>query len=520
MATIVLKCNKKVKVISTPSSYEQLVSIIKEKFNIKDSKPKIIFKDEDDDKYPITDQLSYQDFLTANEELKKIKAAVIAKKFYEPSEEKNDDSDDDSVEEKPKPKPKKKDDSLHSFKKKEEVNNENNISDKDKNLDSPLMKRIDSLEKSNYELKKSIEDLSQFITNFISKVDKNSQDINTLLQNQSVAMSNITNSVIMNQEIINSIRNNLDEVTKIVKNQSAMMLNNSLPSIGNPTMLKNDKPIYKIYNTISESGTNFHQPNQEYSNPLAPQEKKLYTNSNDAHKEKTPFPQNSSKEDSIFKEDVSNPGSIQMPLSFSKLPSASQLKGNQEESTSTIKPKGEYNSLIHNDITVSEEQVQKEEFYITLIISNNGTLPWPENTMFKMARANQKIISIEDIKLKDGTVAIGETVYVKPKAKLLSKEKCTKYNFQGYIFNKEIGVIGKICSLTISVLESVATIVIKEDKKEEQNNKPLTQETIDKIYKKLCDDYDVDNIFVRDDIINAIKKSNGDPNRAQKILFD
>ena len=51
--TIVLKCNKKIQTIPTPSSFEELVSVIKQKFYIKDSKPKIVFKDEDDDKYDI-----------------------------------------------------------------------------------------------------------------------------------------------------------------------------------------------------------------------------------------------------------------------------------------------------------------------------------------------------------------------------------------------------------------------------------------------------------------------------------
>ena len=42
--TIVLKCNKKVQKIQAPSSFEELVSVIKQKFYIKDSKPKIAFK--------------------------------------------------------------------------------------------------------------------------------------------------------------------------------------------------------------------------------------------------------------------------------------------------------------------------------------------------------------------------------------------------------------------------------------------------------------------------------------------
>ena len=146
---------------------------------------------------------------------------------------------------------------------------------------------------------------------------------------------------------------------------------------------------------------------------------------------------------------------LQNSLGLSQLPpSASKLIGNPNSSV----PKGEYNSQYVTEIQISREQYDKKEFFLNIIITNNGTLPWPAKTVFKMARANQKDIAIEDIIVSENIVNIGDTIHIQPKATIISSNAMNNIGFQGVLFNKETGNIGKVTTFKIDVVEVITTI--------------------------------------------------------------
>ena len=519
--TIVLKCNKKVQKIQAPSSFEELVSVIKQKFYIKDSKPKIAFKDEDDDKYDIKDEESYQDFLSTNDDLKKIKGYVSAKKFFDPPKEDEDSSEDDSEDEKSKPKqrPKKKDKEKEKEKEKEvpkdleKKTQINEISTSNNDKEEKLLLRISALEQCNLELKKTIDGLTTSLNAFILQVEKHNNGIDSIIQSQTNIINSIKSSMIDNKEMFQNIKQNLNEVTKMVANKSEM-LSNSLPQIDNPTYLLpqnnqiSDKPPYSTVQNAQSTSKMFTNPQISSYDSM----EKIYVNNNNAN---NPTP----KPNSIINQQ--NPIDDNS-LGISKLPpSSSKLFGNSNLSNlSSLK--GEYNSQYITEIKISKEQYDKKEFYFNLIITNNGSLPWPANTIFKMGRANQKDILIEDIIVSENIVKIGDTIHIQPKATVISNNDMTKFDFQGYLFNKELGVIGKVTTFNIIVIEEIFTIELKEkqpQKTEDEDPKELSQEQIDKMYKKLCEIYQADELFNEGDIINAIMQSQGVLETAKDILF-
>ena len=199
--TIVLKCNKKIQTIPTPSSFEELVSVIKQKFYIKDSKPKIVFKDEDDDKYDIKDEESYQDFLSTNDELTKIKGKVSAKKFFEPPKEKEKEKDQE------KEKEKEKDQENENVQ--AQINEKNDKEDK-------LIQRIADLEQCNLELKKTIDCLTSSLNTIIVQIEKHNSGIDSIIQSH----TQLINSMFDNKEMFQTINQNLNKVTKIVTQKS------------------------------------------------------------------------------------------------------------------------------------------------------------------------------------------------------------------------------------------------------------------------------------------------------------
>ena len=497
--TIVLKCNKKIQTIPTPSSFEELVSVIKQKFYIKDSKPKIVFKDEE----------SYQDFLSTNDELTKIKGKVSAKKFFEPQKE--DSSDDDSEEEKPKPKqnPKKKEkdkdkDQEKEKEKEKDQENENvqaQINEKNDKEDK-LIQRIADLEQCNLELKKTIDCLTSSLNTIIVQIEKHNSGIDSIIQSH----TQLINSMFDNKEMFQTINQNLNKVTQIVT-QKSELLSNSIDNSSSLCFKVNQVSTTSPYNTVQNvQSTSKMLNNQQYYD----NNQKKFVNNNE-HLNPTLKPEPI----------INQPNPVlQNSLGLSQLPSsASMLIGNPNSSV----PKGEYNSqYVTTEIQISREQYDKKEFFLNIIITNNGTLPWPAKTVFKMmGRANQKDISIEDIIVSENIVNIGDTIHIQPKATIISSNAMNNIGFQGFLYNKEIGVIGKVTTFNIDVVEVITTIEIK-DKQPEKKEGPeeLSQKTIDEMYNELCNEFNADQVFEREDIINAIKKSQGDLEKAREILFD
>ena len=454
--TIVLKFNKKVQTIPTPSSFEELVSVIKQKFYIKDSKPKIVFKDEDDDKYDIKDEESYQDFLSTNDELTKIKGTVSAKKFYEPSKE--DSSDDDSEEEKPKPKqnPKKKEKDKDKDQEKEKEKEKDQEKEKEKEKDQEnenvqaqinekndkedkLIQRIADLEQCNLELKKTIDCLTSSLNTIIVQIEKHNSGIDSIIQSH----TQLINSMFDNKEMFQTINQNLNKVTKIVT-QKSELLSNSIDNSSSLCFKVNQVSTTSPYNTVQNvQSTSKMLNNQQYYD----NNQKKFVNNNE-HLNPTPKPEPI----------INQPNPVlQNSLGLSQLPSsASQLIGNPNSSV----PKGEYNSqYVTTEIQISREQYDKKEFFLNIIITNNGTLPWPAKTEFKMmGRANQKDISIEDIIVSENIVNIGDTIHIQPKATIISSNAMKNIGFQGVLFNKETGNIGKVTTFKIDVVEVITTI--------------------------------------------------------------
>ena len=507
--TIVLKFNKKVQTIPTPSSFEELVSVIKQKFYIKDSKPKIVFKDEDDDKYDIKDEESYQDFLSTNDELTKIKGTVSAKKFFEPPKE--DSSDDDSEEEKPKPKqnPKKKEkdkdkDQEKEKEKEKDQENENvqaQINEKNDKEDK-LIQRIADLEQCNLELKKTVDRLTSSLNTYIVQIEKHNNGIDSIIQSH----AQLINSMFDNKEMFQNINQNLNKVTKIVT-QKSELLSNSIDNSSSHSFKVNQVSTTSPYNTVQNvQSTSKMLNNQQYYD----NNQKKFVNNNE-HLNPTLKPEPI----------INQPNPVlQNSLGLSQLPpSASQLIGNPNSSTSV--PKGEYNcQYVTTEIKISREQYDKKEFFLNIIITNNGTLPWPAKTVFKMARANQKDIAIEDIIVSENIVNIGDKIHIQPKATIISSNAMNNIGFQGFLYNKEIGVIGKVTTFNIVVVEVITTIEIKDKQPEKKEGpKELSQETIEEMYNELCKEFKADECFAREDIINAIKQSQGDLEKARENLF-
>ena len=463
--TIVLKCNKKIQTIPTPSSFEELVSVIKQKFYIKDSKPKIVFKDEDDDKYDIKDEESYQDFLSTNDELTKIKGKVSAKKFFEPPKEKEKEKDQEN-------------ENVQA-----QINEKNDKEDK-------LIQRIADLEQCNLELKKTIDCLTSSLNTIIVQIEKHNSGIDSIIQSHT--------------QLFQTINQNLNKVTKIVT-QKSELLSNSIDNSSSLCFKVNQVSTTSPYNTVQNvQSTSKMLNNQQYYD----NNQKKFVNNNE-HLNPTLKPEPI----------INQPNPVlQNSLGLSQLPSsASMLIGNPNSSV----PKGECNSQYVTEIQISREQYDKKEFFLNIIITNNGTLPWPAKTVFKMARANQKDIAIEDIIVSENIVNIGDTIHIQPKATIISSNAMNNIGFQGFLYNKEIGVIGKVTTFNIDVVEVITTIEIK-DKQPEKKEGPeeLSQETIDEMYNELCNEFNADQVFEREDIINAIKKSQGDLEKAREILFD
>ena len=414
--TIVLKCNKKIQTIPTPSSFEELVSVIKQKFYIKDSKPKIVFKDEDDDKYDIKDEESYQDFLSTNDELTKIKGKVSAKKFFEPPKEKEKEKDQEN-------------ENVQA-----QINEKNDKEDK-------LIQRIADLEQCNLELKKTIDCLTSSLNTIIVQIEKHNSGIDSIIQSH----TQLINSMFDNKEMFQTINQNLNKVTKIVT-QKSELLSNSIDNSSSLCFKVNQVSTTSPYNTVQNvQSTSKMLNNQQYYD----NNQKKFVNNNE-HLNPTPKPEPI----------INQPNPVlQNSLGLSQLPpSASQLIGNPNSSTSV--PKGEYNSqYVTTEIQISREQYDKKEFFLNIIITNNGTLPWPAKTEFKMmGRANQKDISIEDIIVSENIVNIGDTIHIQPKATIISSNAMNNIGFQGFLYNKETGVIGKVTTFNIDVVEVITTI--------------------------------------------------------------
>ena len=412
--TIVLKCNKKIQTIPTPSSFEELVSVIKQKFYIKDSKPKIVFKDEDDDKYDIKDEESYQDFLSTNDELTKIKGKVSAKKFFEPPKEKEKEKDQEN-------------ENVQA-----QINEKNDKEDK-------LIQRIADLEQCNLELKKTIDCLTSSLNTIIVQIEKHNSGIDSIIQSH----TQLINSMFDNKEMFQTINQNLNKVTNIVT-QKSELLSNSIDNSSSLCFKVNQVSTTSPYNTVQNvQSTSKMLNNQQYYD----NNQKKFVNNNE-HLNPTPKPEPI----------INQPNPVlQNSLGLSQLPSsASQLIGNPNSSV----PKGEYNSqYVTTEIQISREQYDKKEFFLNIIITNNGTLPWPAKTVFKMmGRANQKDISIEDIIVSENIVNIGDTIHIQPKATIISSNAMNNIGFQGVLFNKETGNIGKVTTFKIDVVEVITTI--------------------------------------------------------------
>ena len=412
--TIVLKCNKKIQTIPTPSSFEELVSVIKQKFYIKDSKPKIVFKDEDDDKYDIKDEESYQDFLSTNDELTKIKGKVSAKKFFEPPKEKEKEKDQEN-------------ENVQA-----QINEKNDKEDK-------LIQRIADLEQCNLELKKTIDCLTSSLNTIIVQIEKHNSGIDSIIQSH----TQLINSMFDNKEMFQTINQNLNKVTKIVT-QKSELLSNSIDNSSSLCFKVNQVSTTSPYNTVQNvQSTSKMLNNQQYYD----NNQKKFVNNNE-HLNPTLKPEPI----------INQPNPVlQNSLGLSQLPpSASKLIGNPNSSV----PKGEYNcQYVTTEIQISREQYDKKEFFLNIIITNNGTLPWPAKTEFKMmGRANQKDISIEDIIVSENIVNIGDTIHIQPKATIISSNAMKNIGFQGFLFNKETGNIGKVTTFNIDVVEVITTI--------------------------------------------------------------
>lgn len=156
----------------------------------------------------------------------------------------------------------------------------------------------------------------------------------------------------------------------------------------------------------------------------------MYTNTNN-----TPGPS-----------DITEETALPVPL---KVQPQTQITGKENKKNS--KKEGEYSSLFESQIQISSDQAKTKEFYITIIVTNKGTLPWPKNTKFKMLKKRKTLLSIDDIIVKDGILLTGEKVYISTKVTLLTDEKKDGYTFQGYIYNKIQGPIGKVVKFTLTI---------------------------------------------------------------------
>ena len=245
-----------------------------------------------------------------------------------------------------------------------------------------------------------------------------------------------------NKEMFQTINQNLDKVTQIVT-QNSELLSNSIDNSSSLCFKVNQVSTTSPYNTVQNvQSTSKMLNNQQYYD----NNQKKFVNNNE-HLNPTPKPQPI----------INQPNPVlQNSLGLSQLPSsASQLIGNPNSSV----PKGEYNSQYVTEIQISREQYDKKEFFLNIIITNNGTLPWPAKTVFKMmARANQKDIVIEDIIVSENIVNIGDTIHIQPKATIISSNAMNNIGFQGVLFNKETGNIGKVTTFKIDVVEVITTI--------------------------------------------------------------
>ena len=373
-----------------------------------------------------------------------------------------------------------------------QINEKNDKEDK-------LIQRIADLEQCNLELKKTIDCLTSSLNTIIVQIEKHNSGIDSIIQSH----TQLINSMLDNKEMFQTINQNLNKVTNIVT-QKSELLSNSIDNSSSLCFKVNQVSTTSPYNTVQNvQSTSKMLNNQQYYD----NNQKKFVNNNE-HLNPTPKP----------KPIINQPNPVlQNSLGLSQLPSsASQLIGNPNSSV----PKGEYNSQYVTEIKISREQYDKKEFFLNIIITNNGTLPWPAKTVFKMARANQKDIAIEDIIVSENIVNIGDTIHIQPKATIISSNAMNNIGFQGVLFNKETGNIGKVTTFNIDVVEVITTIEIKDKQPEKKEGpKELSQETIDKMYNELCKRFNADKSFDREDIIKAILQSQGDLETAKDILF-
>ena len=177
-------------------------------------------------------------------------------------------------------------------------------------------------------------------------------------------------------------------------------------------------------------------------------------------------------------------------------------------------------------LKIKKEDVKKNDIKFSFKVTNNGEISWPENCFLI---SNNEEITFDKILINEGKpVKPNETVLISTiiKIKNIKEGKliCTSYiidnnnnkigNDIGYFY---IEIENDNIPIKDNIDEKKIDTIIDEIKKETKNE--LNEDKIKELEEQLDENLNTSSIFSEEEIRNAILESNGDLEKASKILF-